>query len=183
VTVPSPTDEELIERIRRGDTEAFRGLVEKYQASVWRLIRNLVPSHVPVEDLAQDVFLTAFTQLHRYDATRGRFSSWLLTIAKNHALNAKKKRYATAVAEPPELATNSTPADDAICGQLQEQLELAFRRLPDALRTTFVLGEILGLTTEQIVEIEGGTPSTIRSRLSRAKAALLAAILAPKDMP
>jgi len=173
---PEDGDEAVVERVRRGDTAAFRILVDRHEAQVFRLVRGLVPTHVSAQDIAQDVFVSAFVGLARFDASRGQFSSWLLTIAKNRCLNVKKRRYALSAAEPSPQATHVSPADLLECTRTMQRLDRALLALPDEQRSTFVLGEFLGLSARQIAEIENCPPTTVRSRLSRAKAALLAAL-------
>jgi len=70
-----------------------------------------------------------------------------------------------------------------VCTRLEQKLDFALRALPDEQHTAFVLAEILGLGTEHIAEVEGCTHSTIRSRLSRARTALVAAISESKNEP
>lgn len=176
-------DEFVIERVQRGDKEAFRLLVTRYELSVFQLLRILAPRHVPVQDLAQEVFLTAFLKLNTFDATRGRFLSWLLTIAKHQAFNARRKRVVLANDELADTATETTPEDELDGQQIERRLDDTLANLPDEQRTAFILAEIVGLPAEQIAEIERCLVTTIRSRISRAKAALLAAISTAKGEP
>lgn len=169
-------DATIVERVCRGDVDSFRLLIVRYEAQVHRLLRNLCHSQTAVEDLAQDVFLSAFLALRGFDAARGRFSSWLFCIAKHHGINAKKKHQPILVDDLAATPSLRTPADDLVCAQLERRLDATLRSLPDEQHSTFVLTEFLGLTPEEIAEIEGCTQSTIRSRLHRAKAALLAVI-------
>lgn len=166
------SDEIIVESVRHGDTDAFRALVVRYERPVFRLLRHLAPSHVAVPDLAQDVFLAAFLGLSSFDARRGRFSSWIYTIAKHHAINARKKHVAVAVGMLPEAATQDTPADDLARCQLRRRLDNALARLSEEQRNAFVLSEFVGLSTQEIAELERCALPTIRSRLSRARAAL-----------
>lgn len=186
VTSDAPTDPDdvaVVRRVRSGDVDAFRILVTRYQTQVFRLVGNLVPSHAAVEDLAQDVFLSAFEGLPSFDASRGRFSSWLFCIAKHRALNEKKKSHALLVEQLPIASTNVTPADDLVCARLERQLDQALGSLPEEQQSTFVLAEVLGLPQNHVAEIEHCSHATIRSRLSRARAALLAAICTGEDQP
>ncbi|HEY5958385.1 MAG TPA: sigma-70 family RNA polymerase sigma factor [Polyangiaceae bacterium] len=171
-----PDDLAVVERVLRGDTEAFRILVVRHEVSVFRLLRNLGPNHLTVQDLAQDTFFAAFRGLPSFDPARGRFSSWLFTIAKHQALNAKKRRVASPMEELPATTAQNTTAEDLERRQLERQLDAAVERLSDEQRTVFVLSEMVGLSMDQIAEIEHSPLPTIRSRLSRAKAALWAAI-------
>ena len=99
------------------------------------------------------------------------------------SVNAKKKRSAIVVEQLPSIPTDGTPLDDLVCARVKRQLDAALRRLPDEQHSTFVLAEFLRLAPEQIAEIEGCTCSTVRSRLSRVKTALLAALNLTEDEP
>ena len=102
-------EQEVIQRVLGGDTESFRLVVERYAGAVTRMIRNVTDDRHTCEDLAQEVFLTAYAKLRTFDPARSQFSTWLFTIARNKAVNAagrKKPRY---MADPPEPADASDP--------------------------------------------------------------------------
>lgn len=79
--------DELIERARTGCREAFAELVRVHQRTVRLYLSRFVPSRADADDLAQEVFLTMFRDLHSYDSARP-FRGWLLRIARNRALHA-----------------------------------------------------------------------------------------------
>lgn len=160
---------EVIRRVVAGEVDRFRFLVERYERPVFRLVRNLVGDPHACEDVAQDVFLTAFHRLSRFDPSRARFSTWLLTIARNKCLNALKKKRPLANGGLAEQASARTPSDDAAEKELFERLDVALEALPLAQRTVFVMAELAGLPYDQIAEIEGVEVGTVRSRISRAK--------------
>jgi RNA polymerase sigma-70 factor (ECF subfamily) len=169
-------DTDVVARVLAGDTEAFRILVERYEGPVLRIVRNLTPRWSSREDVAQEVFVSAFVALATFDGRRGRFASWLFAIARNKSLNARKK-IAPQLLEDPEALPDARIPDDA-CGnaELRRRLDDALEALPVEQRTCFVLEEIVGLTTAQVAEVEGVAIGTVRSRLSRAKARLRAAL-------
>jgi RNA polymerase sigma-70 factor (ECF subfamily) len=175
-------DEAAIARVLAGDTAAFRVLVERYGASVLRLVRGLTSAAGPWtspaahEDVAQDSFVSAFQALGTFDPRRGRFGSWLLTIAKNNCINAQKKGTPLLFADPPEVAAPTTPDDDLARADTRRRLDAALEELPEDLRTCFVLVEIVGLPTGAMADMDRVSVGTIRSRLSRAKARLRAAL-------
>jgi RNA polymerase sigma-70 factor (ECF subfamily) len=80
------------------------------------------------------------------------------------------------LAEPPAPATTTTPADDLARAEVGRRLDAALEALPDDLRECFVLSEIVGLPAERIAEMERVSVGAIRSRLSRARARLRAAL-------
>lgn len=122
------------------------------------------------------MFLAAYVNLASFDGTRGRFSTWLFVIAKNKCINARNKRTPLILPEQPLVVAPTTPHDDLAMGEIRAGLDAALSALPEGQRTAFVLEEFVGLTPVDIAEIEGVTQSTVRSRLSRAKAQLRIAL-------
>lgn len=167
------TDEAaIIRRVLEGDTDGFRLLLERYERPVVRMIANVTGDTQTCEDLAQDVFLTAFAKLKAFDPARSRFSTWLLTIARNKAINALKKKRPRALAVPPERLDNVTPAETIAQRETSVELDRALMALPSRQRRAFVLVEFEGLPYEQAAQIEATRVGTIKSRVHRAKARL-----------
>ncbi len=167
-------DEAVIGRVLAGDVEAFDALVERYQRPVFAVVGSHVRDASRVEDLAQDVFLSAFTKLASWRAERGRFSTWLYSIARNRSRDALRKRAEIPLAEPPERAVA-----DAYTGEGGgSRLDAALAALPEERRVAFLLAEVHGLPHETVASVEGVAIGTIKSRVSRAKAALRAALQA-----
>ena len=81
-----PTDARVVSRALSGSQAAYREIVRRYQRPLLNLIAQIVRDRAEAEDLTQEVFVKAFRALDRYDPAR-RFSSWLFTIAHNHALD------------------------------------------------------------------------------------------------
>jgi RNA polymerase sigma-70 factor, ECF subfamily len=169
-------DAEVVGIVLAGDTEAFRILVERYEARVLRFVRSLAPPSAMHEDIAQEVFLSAFLALPTFDGARGHFAAWLFVIAKNRCFNVKKKMSPLLLSELPILVAPRTPIDELAYAETTRRLDAALDALPEDQKSCFVLEEIVGLSAEQVAEIEGVAVGTIRSRLSRAKARLRQAL-------
>lgn len=164
-------DQQAIAEVLAGDAGAFRGLVERHQRVVWTFAWNMLRNDADAEDLTQDVFVAAFRSLHTFDAARARFSTWLLTIARNRCCTMLKTRPPSVVDE--EIADNLPTADMAITdSELWQQLDTALGHLPTEQRSAFVLAEIQELPYSEIATIEGVQIGTVKSRVSRAKARL-----------
>ena len=162
-------DLRTIQQVLDGDVDAFRLLVERYQGPLFSLVGNLVPDTNDRDDIAQETFLAAYLHLDSYDPRKGRFSTWLLTIARNKCVNAfKKQRPLTMEVLPPAIDPRS-PADGLIEVELFARLDQALAELPLDQKSAFVLSEIQGLSHEEICRIEGAPQGTIKSRISRAK--------------
>ena len=85
-------DRDIVSQVLNGDADAFRLLVERYNRPVISMVRNIVSDYAAAEDVAQDVFLTAYKKLSTFDNARSRFSTWLFTIARNKSINAIRAR-------------------------------------------------------------------------------------------
>lgn len=162
-------DERSIAQVLGGDRDAFRELVERYRRPLVGLIRSIVGQNGEVDDIAQETFLAAYRHLDSYDARRGAFATWLLTIARRQCLNALERRRLS-VGEPPREPLDSrTPADYASANELMTALDDGLVELPEAQRSAFVLSEIHELPHAEIAAIEGIEVGTVKSRLARAK--------------
>ena len=170
------TDRKLIGRVLAGDAEAFRTLVERYQQPVLCLVRNLLGDRHLSEDIAQDVFLSAWRKLGQYDPGRAALLTWLLAIARNRCMSVMRKRSPLLTDRLPERTDCADPARQAAQAEFFEHLDGALEALPAEQRTAFVLSELMGLSGPEISQIESAPQGTIRSRLSRAKQALREAL-------
>jgi RNA polymerase sigma-70 factor (ECF subfamily) len=167
---------DVIRRVLQGDGESFRLLVERYAGPVARMVRNVTGDDRACEDLAQEVFLTAFEKLGAFDPRRSRFSTWLFTIARNKSVNAARKKKPIYVADPPERTGQDTPEDIVARDEFLAALDRELLALPLEQRTTFVLAEFEHLPYEQIAQIEGVRLGTVKSRISRARDKLMEAL-------
>jgi len=169
-------ESDVIRRVLEGDGESFRLLVERYAGPVTRMIRNVAGDDHTWEDLAQEVFLTAYEKLGAFDPDRGRFSTWLFTIARNKSVNAATKKKPIYLADPPERTSPDLPEDSAARGEFLMALDRELLALPLEQRTAFVLAELEHLPYEQIARIEGVRLGTVKSRISRARDKLMEAL-------
>jgi RNA polymerase sigma-70 factor (ECF subfamily) len=176
-------DELTLARAKRGEPSAERALVERYQRRVFALLgRMLGPSGraADVEDVAQETFLRAFRALPRFDRRgRARLSTWILTIATRLALDTLKRRGPGLVPlEPVELRVASGDRTDSglVRGELRAAVARAVAALAPEYRAAFVLRELHDFSYEEVAEALAIDLGTVKSRLSRARAALRAAL-------
>lgn len=170
-------DQEIIRQVLNGEVEAFRLLVERYQTPMLRLIVHLIHDRNLSEDIAQEVFLTAFRKLASFDHARSRFSSWLFTIARNKSISTLRRRKPVYTEEMSD-GGEGRESQDISWNEFRGALDKALADLPLHLKTAFVMAELNGLSYEEIAEIEAVRLGTVRSRIHRAKRKLQKALKA-----
>lgn len=177
-------DQLLVERVQRGDKQAFGLLVAKYQRKLARLLSRMIRDQAEVEDVTQEAFIKAYRAL---PAFRGEsaFYTWLYRIGINTAKNylvAQGRRAPTTTeieAEDAEtyddaeqLRDNDTPERLLQTRQIAETVHSAMEALPEELRTAIVLREIEGLSYDEIATVMNCPIGTVRSRIFRAREAI-----------
>ena len=190
----TPTDEqELVERSRRGDLEAFNSLVLAYQGRVYNLCLRMLGSQQAAEDATQDAFLSAFRNIGRMKGSN--IKSWLLRIASNACIDEIRRRR-----RQPQLSLD-TPAPDAgpertldvpdtaagperlaLRGEQRDALQAELLRLPPDQRLAVILCDIEGLSYEEIADSTGGSLGTVKSRISRGRSRLREALQARTEL-
>lgn len=170
--LPVGPDQALVARCRSGDPGAFRRFVELHQGLVHAFLVRLVGPGPITEDLAQEVFLRAYRAFPSYDDTRGaRPSTWLLTIARHAALDARKKRRLPEA--PLEHDVPAPASDDPETARLRRELGLAISRaaahLSHEQREVFLLADFHGLSMDEIAQVVGAPVNTVKARLFRAR--------------
>jgi RNA polymerase sigma-70 factor (ECF subfamily) len=180
----TPTDAQLVERALGGDQDAYRLLVSRHQAGVYNLIVRMLRHPALAQDLAQDTFLRAFSHLDSFDP-RYRFTSWILRIAHNLAVDVlRRKSPAELPLEPPDDDTAAQarvqaalvdPRSDEASrrvehGDLARALEAALARVRPEYRELLVLRHHQELSYEEIADVTGLPVGTVKSYLHRARA-------------
>ncbi len=164
-----PGDEEAIGRVLDGDTEAFAILVRRHQSRVRRLGMSFFRDEEEAADFTQDVFVKAYTALASFKG-RSPFSTWLLRIAYNTAINAKKRKRAQVELDPETLVAG---APGTVESHLREETARAVREAMAELQPRQALCIELyfyyDLKYSEISEITGYPVNTIKSHVFRAK--------------
>ena len=153
-------DARLVRNAQRGDESAFARLYERYARVVHGILLARVP-RVEVDDLVQDVFLSAWQRLGTL-RDPGAFGGWLAMITRNRATDSRRK--AVEVVELPETLA----ARDATAVRAEALAVLdAIRTLPEAYRETLIMRLVEGLTGPEIALRTGLTPASVRVNLHR----------------
>jgi len=174
-------DQQLVERVQRGDKHAFELLVVKYQRRLGRLISRFVRDSAEAEDVTQEAFIKAYRALPGFRG-ESAFYTWLYRIgvntAKNYLISLGRRAPTSTqfdVEESEDFETSelmhdvSTPENELMSKQVVEVVNASLLKLPDDLRTALTLREIEGLSYEEIAEIMNCPIGTVRSRIFRAR--------------
>jgi RNA polymerase sigma-70 factor (ECF subfamily) len=180
----SAGDEELVAAAKRGDDLAFETIVQRHRQKIYRLALRYTRSREDAEDIVQQTFQRAFTHLLGFEG-RSSFSTWLTSIAINHALMLLRKR--RALRELPiddsssdegttpalEIADASPdPETNYLQGERARILSTAVGRLSPGLQRAVELRELGELTTRETARHMGLSVSAVKTRLFRAKSSL-----------
>lgn len=167
------SDDALV-RAALGEPAAFGLLYERYYDRVYRYCRARTASHEDAADLAQQVFMRAFDNLHRFRPRGSTFAAWLFRVAQNLAIDAaRRKRHQTIPWEAvPEIAVPATPdvgpEAAALRAEQIERLRRAVNALPPDRRDLVVLRFAVDLSVQEIATVIGKSVPATQMRISRA---------------
>lgn len=177
-------DSDLVARAAAGDGAAFRALVERHRAMVYRVAYQFAGNHHDAEDIAQDVFIKVYRSLDRfrYDA---QLTSWLYRIVMNACIDHKRRTSPagwapfTDDAESKMMNTPEEgpgPEEQAYGGQLGAVLESEIARLPPGQRVVFTMRHHEGLKLSEIASALNLAEGTVKRQLHAAVHRLRAAL-------
>ncbi len=177
-----PGDSELLRSMLAGDEEAFALLYRRRQGSVYRFALQMSGSKSIAEDVTQEVFLFLMREGHVFDPGRGSLSAFLLGVARNHVLRRMRVEQSLMSigddddedAGLPVFETDVRPLDELARAETIEMVRKAVLSLPAKYREVVVLCELQDVSYGEAAEILGCAIGTVRSRLHRARALLLA---------
>ncbi len=167
-------DINLVRRTLGGDQQAFAGLVEKYKDSVFNVAYRMLGNASEAEDVAQEAFVRAYTQLHTYKDSH-RFSTWLLSIASHLSIDQLRRRrfLALPLENVPFLEwiadLSLGPEESALAGETSDEMQKVLALLPTKYRAVLVLRYWHDLSYEEIAEVLHLTPPLVKARLHRAR--------------
>jgi RNA polymerase sigma-70 factor (ECF subfamily) len=186
----TPVDEAtLIARMQAGDKSACALCIERYGDRIYRLALRLMKNEADAEDVVQETFISAFKAMESFEG-RAQLGTWLYRIAYNSAMmRLRKSRPPTLPVEQalrpderPYLVPEQLydwcclPERDLEKVEVRQALEEAIDELTPALRATFVLRELEGLSTEETAEALDISTDATKKRLQRARMQLREAL-------
>ena len=168
------TDEDVVVRVRAGDTHLFEVLMRRYNQRLFRAARAILQNDADAEDAVQQTYLNAYRHLDQFEG-RARFSTWLTRIAVYEALfrrrRARDKPLESGDDEQSDRAVSTAPDPErqTYAGELGTLLEAALATLPHGYRSVFMLREIDGLNTLETARQLRVSEGTVKTRLHRAR--------------
>jgi RNA polymerase sigma-70 factor (ECF subfamily) len=167
-------DTTLVRRTLSGDQEAFTALVEKYKDPVFNVAYRMLGNPTEAEDVAQEAFVRAYTQLHTYKDTH-RFSTWLLSIASHLSIDQLRRRrfLALPLENVPFLEwiadVGPSPEQSALRRETADDMQRILDTLPVKYRAVLLLRYWHDFSYEEIAQTLELTPALVKARLHRAR--------------
>lgn len=174
------TDQQLVERVQKGDKRAFDLLVLKYQFKLQAIVGRFIRDIDEVADVTQEAFIKAYRAIPKFRG-ESQFYTWLYRIAVNTAKNhlvSKTRRPITAdvdIVDAEQFSNNErfidevSPENELLGQELQQAIDNALGALPEDLRNALTLREFDGLSYEDIAVVMDCPVGTVRSRIFRAR--------------
>jgi RNA polymerase sigma-70 factor (ECF subfamily) len=192
-------DVALVAALKAGSEEAFGLLIAQYSQPLYTLIARSLQDPADASDITQEVFIKVFRNIRSFHG-ESSLRTWMYRIALHEASNQRRwwtrhKRQELTI-DTPLGAAETDDGDDALClgatltdgqnspyeqaeqGELKARVEDSLRKLPEAFRTVVVLREMEGFSYEEIAEIVQVPAGTVKSRLTRGRAALKEILIA-----
>ncbi len=168
------SDGELVEMVLDGDADLFANLVERYKDAVQNLAYRMLGNVTEAEDITQETFVRAYTQLATYKTTH-KFSTWLLSIASHLAIDQLRRRrfLALPLEDVPFLEWivdgNVGPEQSALQGEQQDEIQQYLQKLPSKYRAVIVLRYWYDFSYDEIAQALNLTQPLVKARLHRAR--------------
>lgn len=185
-------DDVLLRRSAKGDEDAFAELYRRHQAPLYRFARRMTGNPWAAEEIVQEIFMTLVRQPKKYDPKRGALGAFLFGVARNRVMKHLERT-------PRELSLDEnadgslrtqihatdpvTPAHWAELRERREQVRSAVLQLPVEFREAVVLCELEEMSYEEAARALDCPVGTIRSRLHRGRALLLAKLEMLREVP
>ncbi len=172
--VEALSDIVLVEQTLSGKQESFAVLVERYKDAVQNLAYRMLSNVTEAEDVTQEVFVRAYTQLATYKPAH-KFSTWLLSIASHLAIDQLRRRrfLALPLEDVPFLEwitdLGAGPEQSALAGEQQDEIQAYLQRLHSKYRSVIVLRYWYDFSYEEIASMLKLTPTLVKARLHRAR--------------
>jgi RNA polymerase sigma factor (sigma-70 family) len=171
------TDEQLIDRVRQGHSDAYRVLIERHKSYIYTLVYRMIPHKETAEDLTQEVFVKLFRSLAHFRGD-AKFTTWLYRMTTNLVTDfrrsQKRKPYEALLDKMKGWFTDAReqPEEMAMMKDEQERMQALLSELPDKYRLIMYLYHYKQFSYQEMSEVTGLPMKTLETRLYRGKAML-----------
>jgi RNA polymerase sigma-70 factor, ECF subfamily len=172
-----------IKQVKKGDQSAFEEIVNFYQNKVFQVCYRMLGNLHEAEDIAQEAFVRAYTNIHSFDEKR-KFSTWIYRIATNLSIDRIRKKkpdyFLDAEVQGTEgltmysqLSTDQPlPEEEVESLELQSYIQKQIQSLPEKYRSVITLRYVEDLSLQEISEILDMPMGTVKTRIHRGREAL-----------
>ena len=174
------TDEEVVGRVRAGETALFEVIMRRYNQRLFRVALSILGNVDEAEDVTQDAYVRSYTHLDQFEG-RAKFSTWLTKIAVHEAIARLRARRKTveidamsgAAVDGMVLESKSpSPEQEVMTHTIKIVLESAIEKLPETYRSVFMMREVEGMSTAETAECLDLSEESVKVRLHRARSML-----------
>jgi RNA polymerase sigma-70 factor (ECF subfamily) len=174
------SDEEVVSRVRAGETALFEVIMRRYNQRLFRVTRSILGNDGEAEDVTQEAYVRAYMHLDQFEG-RAQFSTWLTKIAVHEALARLRARHrfidinaqSGSVEDGMNLESKDpSPEQEVLNHTMRIVLETAVDRLPETYRSVFMLREVEGMSTAETAECLDLSEEAVKVRLHRARSLL-----------
>ena len=172
------TDQEIVERVKAGDTALYEIIMRRYNQRLYRVARAILHDDAEAEDVMQDAYVRAYQNLHQF-AGRAPFSAWLTSVAVHEAIRRLHLRNRNLQLDDTEhngepvmnmVETSPDPEKTASAAELSQLLEQALLGLPEQYRTVVMLRDVEEMSTSETAAALDLTEDNVKVRLHRGHA-------------
>lgn len=167
----------LMHRVAEGDEDAVAELYDRFGALVFKVARQLMPSHAEAEDAVQEVFVRLWRTADKYDPRRAKLVTWVMMIARRHLIDrirrsAVRPTTGSIEGDPTDSDRTDQPGTDSEHAERNAALLERIAELPELQRTVIERAYLQGFTLREVSEQLDAPLGTIKSALSRGLARL-----------
>jgi RNA polymerase sigma-70 factor, ECF subfamily len=170
------TDSELMLRVRANDSKALEALYNRYSPLLYTLIKKIIAEENNTREVLSDIFVIIWKKIELFDFTSDNVYTWLVTLARNKAVDTIKRRGDESGSEPytdeyeneyiiPKLSVTSDPLDLETALNIKESVSAALGRLTDAQQFVISLAYYEGLTQNEIADRLKIPLPTVKSKI------------------
>ena len=179
------TDLELLAQISKQDREALATLYDRYGRRVFALAVRILNDPVGSEEVTQDVFMSVWRRGASYTSKKGKFTTWMFSIAHNRTIDELRKRRRDRSRENDDIedhydlkSSDISPADAAVAQSEYAKVKAAMDKLPEEQKSMVELSYFKGLTQTEIATKTGQPLGTVKTRMRLALKKLRVALSA-----